>query len=80
MLATWSIRAQYFFEVHTLLLTCNKHPIILQLGDREIKGMSEKEIKEAFRGPPDTRVQLGFVRRPMRTTKPSMMHFSLGAN
>lgn len=51
--------------------------VLLTLGDREVKGMSEQEIKEAFRGPADTRIQLGFVRHPVQT-EPSAKHFSLG--
>jgi hypothetical protein len=35
-----------------------------QLGEKEVKGLSETAIKEVFRGPPDTSVRLGFVRRP----------------
>ncbi len=51
--------------------------VLLTLGDAEVKGMSEAAIKEVFRGPADTRVQLGFVRHPAKT-EPSAKHFGLG--
>jgi hypothetical protein len=51
--------------------------VLLTLGNREVKGISEAEIKEAFRGPVDTRVKLGFARRPVPPADQSIRHFSL---
>ena len=51
--------------------------VLLTLGDREVKEMKEAQIKEAFRGPADSRVKLGFARRPVPAAEQSIQHFSL---